>query len=260
MNKLPPKLKDPGSFSIPCTIRNHCVGKTLCDLGANINLMPMSIFNKLGIRKAGPTIVMLQLADRSFAHLEGKIEDVLNVKLIKRYQLFLVLATGKIVIDLQKCELTMRVNDQQITFNVFDAMKCVDIDEDCHAIGIIDTVVKEELARFCCNNFDNEVVSVEFNEEEMIEELSELIEAKQLENGARRSFESLNLSERSFKPPRPSVEDRPTLELKPFPLHLKYAYLGGNNTSPVVISAELTSDQEAQLHWGGQSRISRELA
>ena len=58
-NKLPPKLKDPGSFTIPCSIGNQYFGKALCDLGASINLMPMSIFKKLGIGEARPTTVTL---------------------------------------------------------------------------------------------------------------------------------------------------------------------------------------------------------
>ena len=53
------------------------VSQALCDLGASINLMSLSIFKKLGISEARPTIVTLQLADRSIKHLEGKIEDVL---------------------------------------------------------------------------------------------------------------------------------------------------------------------------------------
>ncbi|XP_075497315.1 uncharacterized protein LOC142534262 [Primulina tabacum] len=48
-NKLPPKLKDPGSFSIPCTIGASNFSKALCDLGASINLMPYSCFEKLKI-------------------------------------------------------------------------------------------------------------------------------------------------------------------------------------------------------------------
>ncbi|KAL4290887.1 hypothetical protein GQ457_14G012560 [Hibiscus cannabinus] len=76
-NRLPPKLKDPDSFTIPCAIDNHYVGKALCDLGASINLMPKSVFQRLGIGKARPTTVMLQLADRSYVHPEGKIEDIL---------------------------------------------------------------------------------------------------------------------------------------------------------------------------------------
>ena len=45
--KLPQKLKDPGSFTIPCTIRNAIFERDLCDLGASINPMPLSIFRRL---------------------------------------------------------------------------------------------------------------------------------------------------------------------------------------------------------------------
>ncbi|XP_024963120.1 uncharacterized protein LOC112503288 [Cynara cardunculus var. scolymus] len=53
------------------------IGKALCDLGASINLMPLSVFNTLGIGEARPTTVTLQLANRSIAYPKGKIEDVL---------------------------------------------------------------------------------------------------------------------------------------------------------------------------------------
>ncbi|XP_040940690.1 uncharacterized protein [Gossypium hirsutum] len=129
-NKLPPKLKDPRIFTIPCSIGNHYVGKAFCDLGASINLVPMSVFRKLGIGKSRPTTVTLKLADRSYAHLKGKIEDVLvtvdqlifpadflileseadkDVSIILRRHF---LATGRTLIDMQKGELTMRMNDQ----------------------------------------------------------------------------------------------------------------------------------------------------
>ena len=58
-NKLPPKLKDPNSFTIPCSIGNQYQGKALFDLGASINLMPLSTFRKLGIGHMKPTIVTL---------------------------------------------------------------------------------------------------------------------------------------------------------------------------------------------------------
>ncbi|XP_070028845.1 uncharacterized protein [Nicotiana sylvestris] len=76
-NKLPQKLKDPGSFTIPVRIGNVDVGRALCDLGASINLMPLSLFKQLGLGAPRPTTVMLQLADRSIEHPEGVIEDVL---------------------------------------------------------------------------------------------------------------------------------------------------------------------------------------
>lgn len=63
--KLPPKLKFLESFAIPCTIRSSYYDKFLCNLGASINLMPFSIFKKLGLEEVRPTIVSLQLANRS---------------------------------------------------------------------------------------------------------------------------------------------------------------------------------------------------
>ncbi|XP_075492457.1 uncharacterized protein LOC142530508 [Primulina tabacum] len=76
-NKLPLKLKDPGSFSIPCTIGSSFFSKSLCDLGASINLMPHSCFEKLGIGEVKPTTISLQLADRSIKYPRGVVEDVL---------------------------------------------------------------------------------------------------------------------------------------------------------------------------------------
>ena len=70
LNKLPPKLKDLGSFSIPCKIENCQFEKTLYDLGASINLMPLSIFRKLELGEVTLTTVSLQLADRFIKSLE----------------------------------------------------------------------------------------------------------------------------------------------------------------------------------------------
>ncbi|XP_075083231.1 uncharacterized protein LOC107825674 [Nicotiana tabacum] len=53
------KLSDPGSFTIPCTIGNFAFAKALCDLGANINLMPLVIYKRLGIGRARPTSMLL---------------------------------------------------------------------------------------------------------------------------------------------------------------------------------------------------------
>ncbi|KAL8123876.1 hypothetical protein AgCh_011756 [Apium graveolens] len=75
--KLPPKLKDPESFTIPCTIGNLSFDKCLCDLGARINLTPLSIFKKLGLPDPKPTYMSLQLVDRFIAYPRGIVEDVL---------------------------------------------------------------------------------------------------------------------------------------------------------------------------------------
>ncbi|KAL4362161.1 hypothetical protein GQ457_04G020420 [Hibiscus cannabinus] len=76
-NKVPAKKTDPGSFTINCLIGHNYPTKALCDPGASINLMPKSVFQKLGIKEAKPTTVMLQLADHSYVQPEGKIEDIL---------------------------------------------------------------------------------------------------------------------------------------------------------------------------------------
>jgi hypothetical protein len=57
--KLPLKLKDPSSFTIPCVIGNIEVGRALCDLGASINLMPLSILQKVGIKEVQPIMLTL---------------------------------------------------------------------------------------------------------------------------------------------------------------------------------------------------------
>ena len=75
--KLPPKLKDLGSFAIPFSIGNSIAGKALCDLGARINLMPLSIFKRLKLGEAKLTTISLQLADGSYQHPRGVIENVL---------------------------------------------------------------------------------------------------------------------------------------------------------------------------------------
>ncbi|XP_061347007.1 uncharacterized protein LOC133292595 [Gastrolobium bilobum] len=75
--KLPPKLKDPGRFSIPCNIGNMEVKNVLCDLSASINVMPLFMLKKLGITEVKPTKTIVQLADLSTKQAYGIIEDIL---------------------------------------------------------------------------------------------------------------------------------------------------------------------------------------
>ena len=75
--KLPEKLKDLGSFTIPCIIGKHTFSKALCDLGASINLMPFLVAKKLNLGEITPTALSLQMVDRSLTFLKGIIEDVL---------------------------------------------------------------------------------------------------------------------------------------------------------------------------------------
>ncbi|XP_030923206.1 uncharacterized protein LOC115950098 [Quercus lobata] len=74
--KLLLQQKDPRSFTIPCTIGKSYFDRALCDLGASINLMPLSVFRKLGLGEVKPTTISLQLIDRSIKYPRGVIEDV----------------------------------------------------------------------------------------------------------------------------------------------------------------------------------------
>ena len=64
---LPEKMKDPRSFTIPCTIGGFEIKKALCDSGASINLMPLSVARKLSLGEITPTTVTLQMVDRTMA-------------------------------------------------------------------------------------------------------------------------------------------------------------------------------------------------
>ncbi|XP_024027316.1 uncharacterized protein LOC112093341 [Morus notabilis] len=218
-NKLPPKLKDPCSFTIPCSIGDQYVGKALYDLGASINLMPMSIFRKLGIDREVPIIL-----GRPF------------------------LATGSTLIDVQKGELTMRVHDQQVTFNVFKAMRFADEVEECSAINVLDSLVAAEFEKTCSEKLikEDDLTDFEVDEDNNDGQVS-WMEGRHTSASSRRQFEPLELSERPFKQHKPFVEEPPILELEPLPAHLRYAYLGDSNTLPVIIASRLSDIHEMQL-------------
>ncbi|GJT43715.1 reverse transcriptase domain-containing protein [Tanacetum coccineum] len=76
LKKLPEKLGDPGKFLIPCNFPGMDVCHALADLGASINLMPLSIWKKLSLPELTPTRMTLELADRSITHPKGLAEDV----------------------------------------------------------------------------------------------------------------------------------------------------------------------------------------
>ncbi|XP_062086957.1 uncharacterized protein LOC133793673 [Humulus lupulus] len=230
--KLSPKLRDPGSFTIPCTIGRIEGINALCDLGASINLMPLSVFKRLQLKEAKPTTVTLQLAHRSLAHPRGVIEDVLvkvdkfifpadfivldmeedsNVPIILGRPF---LATGQALIDVQKGELKLRVQGEEVVFNVLKAMTYPEASDNCFSIDVIDEVSDQ-------------------NGKEAMEYAKWLNSYGPLK---RKYFEELGaVPERSL----PSVEKPSELELKVLPDHLRYEFLGENKTLPVIVSASL---------------------
>ena len=161
--KLPLKLNGLGSFTIPCAIGNVVFERTLCDLGVKINLMLWSIFKKLKLGEACSTTITLQLVDRSLTHLRGIIEDVLvkvdkfifpedfiildmqedkEVPIILERQF---LATRRAMIDVQKGELRLRVQEEEVTFNVFNAIKHPHDTDSCFQVNFLEAIVSSQL-------------------------------------------------------------------------------------------------------------------
>ena len=144
--KLPPKVQDPGSFAIPFSIGTQISGRALCDLGASINLMPLSMFKRLKLGEQKSTTINLQLADKSYQHPRGIIETVLvkvgkfilptDSVILDMEEDDLVriilgrpfLSTGKGQINVQEGELKLRVQGDEVTFHVFRPMKHPDDD------------------------------------------------------------------------------------------------------------------------------------
>ncbi|GKA02178.1 DNA-directed DNA polymerase [Tanacetum coccineum] len=253
---LPQKEGDPGSFTLPCLIGPLAVKNALADLGASINLMPHSLFQRLGISKLKPTKMSIQLADRSIKYPIGVCENLL-VKVGKF--IFLVdfvvlemdedelvpiilgrpfLATARAVIDVHEGKLSLRVGNETITFNIGKSMKskhsrddylyCADHTAKLVQEQWVDTVnhdgkwTEEEE-----EEDPNSALAVSFYPRT---EPVEPLERKTLENRL-----------------KPSSVEPPELELKELPEHLEYAFLQENNQLPVVISSALSTDEKNRL-------------
>ncbi|GKE15612.1 reverse transcriptase domain-containing protein [Tanacetum coccineum] len=125
---------DPDKFLIPCDFPEIVECLALADLGASINLMPLSIWKKLSLLELTPTRMILELADRSTTSPSGIAEDdfvkvgkfhfladfvVVDYVVDPRVPLILerpFLRTARALIDVYGEELTLRVDDEAITF------------------------------------------------------------------------------------------------------------------------------------------------
>ncbi|CAM8934815.1 unnamed protein product [Rhodiola kirilowii] len=97
---MPPKLKDSGSFSIPCDIGGITIRRALCDLGASVSIMPYSLYAKLNLGDLYPTNISIRLADRSCRLPKGILRDVpIKVKNIYIPADFIVLEISEDIDD-----------------------------------------------------------------------------------------------------------------------------------------------------------------
>ncbi|GJS35039.1 reverse transcriptase domain-containing protein [Tanacetum coccineum] len=141
LKKLPEKLGDSDKFHTPCDFPEMYECLALADLGASINLMPLSVWKKLSLPELTPTCMTLELADRSITQPIGIAKDV-YVKVGKfqfpadfvvvdfdadpRVPLILrrsFLKTGRALIDVYEGELTLRVRKEAVTFNLDQTLR-----------------------------------------------------------------------------------------------------------------------------------------
>ncbi|GKD93208.1 reverse transcriptase domain-containing protein [Tanacetum coccineum] len=169
LNKLPEKLGDPGKFLIPCDFPGMDECLALADLGASINLMPLSVWKKLSLPELTPTCMTLELADRSITQPIGIAEDVyLKVGKFKFPADFVVvdfdadprvplilgrsfLKTGRALIDVYEGELTLRVGKEAVTFNLDQTSRYSSNYDDM-------TVNRIDVIEMACEEYSQEVL------------------------------------------------------------------------------------------------------
>ncbi|XP_023741054.1 uncharacterized protein LOC111889145 [Lactuca sativa] len=210
--KLPPKYKDPGMFTVPCKIGDVTFSSAMLDLGASINVMPYSVYESLNVGPLSETGVIISLAAKWGDFPRGVLEDVL-------------VQTARTKIDVYAGSLTMEFDSETISCNIYDAMR---YPSDVSSLCFIDVVepLNQELFKLC--------------DDDMLEMILEIKKTTQF------SLKQIELPQTHTRLP-PSLVQPPELELKVLPEHLKYAYLGDNETLPVIISTHLTKCEEEQL-------------
>ncbi|XP_019431588.1 PREDICTED: uncharacterized protein LOC109338740 [Lupinus angustifolius] len=153
---LPQKTKVPASFIIPVTIGELSEGKALLDLGASIKLIPLSMLKRIGGLEIKPTRMTLQLADRYVKYPYGVLEDVslkvdelvfpvdfviMDIEEDKEVPLIFgrpFMKTARVIIDVDDGKLKVRVEDQDVNFNVFEAMKHLKDKQHCFRVDVIE--------------------------------------------------------------------------------------------------------------------------
>ncbi|GKC03389.1 reverse transcriptase domain-containing protein [Tanacetum coccineum] len=277
----------------------------LADLGASINLMPLSIWKKLSLPELTPTRMILELADRSTTSPSGIAEDVF-VKVGKfhfpadfvvvdyvvdpRVPLILgrpFLRTARALIDVYGEELTLRVDDEAITFKVgqtsrysYNNAKSVNridvIDVSCEeyaqeVLGFSDSsksgnptpsldpilstsfpsLTPFEGGDFILEEIEacltNDSIPPGIDDADFDPEGDLLLLEKLLNDDPSSPLPLKELHFEEIKTIKSSIDDPLELELKDLPSHLEYIFLEGTDKLPVIISKVLKDEEKAAL-------------
>ncbi|KAM1621910.1 hypothetical protein ACFXTN_018690 [Malus domestica] len=243
----------------------------MLDLGASINVMPYSIYASMNLGELKNDGVIIQLADRSNAYPKGVLEDVLVQvdNLIFPADFYVLemedspnvtplpillgrpfMKTARTKIDVFKGTLTMEFDGEIINFNISEAMKFPKDDHSCFSIDILDELAQDYLDMLKDDPLETTIAQGLGTEPNMAvpkEEHAELVAA--LESLPKHHGKPSNPSPIpvSTNTLLPSVIQAPVLELKPLPDHLKYAFLGEEETLPIIVSSSLTALEEEKL-------------
>nr|GEX01814.1 reverse transcriptase domain-containing protein [Tanacetum cinerariifolium] len=277
LKKLPEKLGDPDKFLIPCDFLELVQCLSLANMGASINLMPLFIWKNLFLPKLTPTQMILELPDRSTTRPAGIAEDVF-VKVGKfhfpsdfividyvvdpRVPLILerpFLRTERALIDVYGEELTLRVDNEAITFKVGQTSKYSYNDvESINRIDVIDVAYEEyvqevlgfsKLPKSGNPTPTSDPIITSSSPRSLLSREGDIHLLKKLLNDDPSSsplpMKELNVEE--IKTVKSSIEEPPELELKDLPSHLEYAFLEGTDKLPVIISKELKDEEKYAL-------------
>nr|GEY46495.1 hypothetical protein [Tanacetum cinerariifolium] len=162
LKKLPEKLGDPSKFLIPCNFSRMDGCLALADHSASINLMPLSMWKMFSLPELSPMCMTLELEDRLISHPVGVTEDVfvtvrkfhfladfvvIDFDVDPRVPLILersFLKTERALIDVYEIELTLRVSNKAITFNLDQTSRySANYDAESIQIDVIDVACEE---------------------------------------------------------------------------------------------------------------------
>nr|GEX33790.1 hypothetical protein [Tanacetum cinerariifolium] len=194
---LPEKLGDPGRFLIPCDFSEFDNCLALADLGASINLMPLSIWRKLKLPTLNDTKMVLELSDRTIAKPTGVAENVfvkvgkfyfpadfvvLNFIADPRVPLILgrpFLSTALAIINVHEREIILRLEKQSLTIQCGDTPSIKKF-ESLNKIDFIDAGGRDFYSEKIENFLNDDLIPIgvensEFNIEEDIIFLESLL-------------------------------------------------------------------------------------
>ncbi|GJV02479.1 reverse transcriptase domain-containing protein [Tanacetum coccineum] len=271
LKNLPKKLRDPDKFLIPCDFSGMDECLALADLGASINLMPLSVWKNLSLPELTPTCMTLELADRSISCPVGVAEDVfvkvgkfhfpadfvvINFDADPRVPQILrrsFLKTGRALIDVYAGELTLRVGNKAVTFNLDQTSRYSSNYDDIsvNRIDVIDVACEDDFLLEETDAFlaiEDEPISLEIDDSYYDSEGDILL----LEEFINDDPSSPPLPPQELKVVEPkneksSIDEPPVVELKDLPPHLEYAFLEGDDKLPVIIAKDLKDEEKTAL-------------